>query len=93
MRFFEALELFGKDFHKITEHVGTKSIESIRGHCAYQQRRHSMHPDLPNAARIVEILTTPLRRGRYRKQASENEQQPVMINTTCSNNSPSSDSA
>ena len=30
MKFVEACELYGKDFKKITQHIGTKAIEHVR---------------------------------------------------------------
>ena len=32
MKFVEACELYGKDYEKITQHVGTKAIDQVRGY-------------------------------------------------------------
>ena len=32
----EAVKLFGKDYQKITDYIGTKEIEAVRARCAYE---------------------------------------------------------
>ena len=32
MKFVEACELYGKDYDKVTAHIGTKSIIQVRGY-------------------------------------------------------------
>ena len=63
-RFIEAVKTFGKNFDKITEHVGTKDIEMIKRYCGSQLMKYQNKPHLPDAQIMVEKLSVSLPRGK-----------------------------
>ena len=57
-RFAEGVRIYGKDFEKITEHVGTRSLSQVRNYCRpFKQNEVLTHPDL------IAILEGPPYRG------------------------------
>ena len=61
--FVEAIRIFGKDWDKITEYVGTRSKPQI---CNYSQqfRRNFYTNSLIEYSDVVDILELKLKRGR-----------------------------
>ena len=60
----EAVKLYGKDYYKITDHVGTQDIDSIRRRCAKELLRYRKKPNLPDAKLILAKLSVKLKPGR-----------------------------
>ena len=57
-RYAEGVKLHGKDFEKITEHIGTRSISQVRNYTRqFKQNEVLTHPDL------IKILEGPSFRG------------------------------
>ena len=65
-RFIQAVELYGKDFQKITAHIETKDISQVRSQSNNLLKRFRADPSL-KGAHIIEILQKPLQRGRRKK--------------------------
>ena len=60
----EAVKLYGKNYYKITDHVGTQDIDSIRRRCAKELLRYRKKPNLPDAKLILAKLSVKLKPGR-----------------------------
>ena len=57
------MKLYGKDYYKITEHVGTQDIDAVRRRCFNDLERYRRNPDLPDASLLVEKLSVKLHPG------------------------------
>ena len=60
---YEALELYGKDYEKITKHVGTKDIAIVRNQCFNLHKKLKDSPNSPYA-HLIGVLNVKLKRGR-----------------------------
>ena len=66
--FLEGLRLYGKDWGKVTEHIGTRSRALVASH-AQSFRRHLAKDPTIEGADLIQILEAPIGRGRGRKPA------------------------
>ena len=67
-RFVNAVRMYGKDWQKITDHVGTRNIQSVRNfgiHLRYKLTTDSSHPDVE----ILEALNADTRNNTARNSA------------------------
>ena len=63
-KFIEAVKIYGKDYKRITKHVGLLDVDIIRRRCANELLKYRNRPHLPEAKIMIEKLSVKLKGGR-----------------------------